>query len=153
MYEDVTSPVVLVRVLWQCLSIYIWLWPHMSHIYMFYDTCQSMDKCYKCKSMGTHVTRVYGHYLPWFHLTGLYEVTVPTLCRWPMKQVLTAEMMFLMTTLSRMPKLATVSDWRTEFLELFSQLKIFSKKESKRKDKPSTINVLFVVFFLLHQIK
>ena len=64
-----------------------------------------------------------------------------------MKQVLTAEMMFLMTTLSKMPKLATVSDWRTEFLELFSQLKIFSKKESKRKDKPSTINVLFVGFF------
>ena len=137
MYEDVTSPVVLVRVLWQCLSIYMWLWPHMSHIYMFYDTCQSMD---------IQVTRVYGHYLPWFHLTRLNEVTVPTLCRWPMKQVLTAEMMFLMTTLSKMPKLA-VSDWRTEFLELFSQLKIFSKKESKRKDKPSTINVLFVGFF------
>ena len=34
-----------------------------------------------------------------------------------MKQVLTAEMMFLMTTLSKMPKLATVSNWRTEFLE------------------------------------
>ena len=70
-----------------------------------------------------------------------------------MKQVLTAEMMFLMTTLSKMPKLATVSDWRTEFLELFSQLKIFSKKESKRKDKPSTINVLFVGFLFFYFIK
>ena len=50
-----------------------------------------------------------------------------------MKQVLTAEMMFLMTTLSKMPKLATVSDWRTEFLELFSQLKIFSKRNPNEK--------------------
>ena len=61
-----------------------------------------------------------------------------------MKQVLTAEMMFLMTTLSRMPKLATVSDWRTEFLELFSKLKIFSKRNPNEK-----LNLQPSMFYLL----
>ena len=61
-----------------------------------------------------------------------------------MKQVLTAEMMFLMTTLSKMPKLATVSDWRTEFLELFSKLKIFSKRNPNEK-----INLQPSMFYLL----
>ena len=61
-----------------------------------------------------------------------------------MKQVLTAEMMFLMTTLSRMPKLATVSNWRTEFLELFSKLKIFSKRNPNEK-----INLQPSMFYLL----
>ena len=61
-----------------------------------------------------------------------------------MKQVLTAEMMFLMTTLSKMPKLATVSDWRTEFLELFSKLKIFSKRNPNEK-----LNLQPSMFYLL----
>ena len=61
-----------------------------------------------------------------------------------MKQVLTAEMMFLMTTLSKMPKLATVSNWRTEFLELFSKLKIFSKRNPNEK-----LNLQPSMFYLL----
>ena len=61
-----------------------------------------------------------------------------------MKQVLTAEMMFLVTTLSKMPKLATVSNWRTEFLELFSKLKIFSKRNPNEK-----LNLQPSMFYLL----